>query len=175
MKDSIEISRKTKSTAYRFIKSLMNDGVEGDAIHNLVTAISDNVNPEVGGTILTDLIRNSKDENGDLKYEQHWFGPIGVEYYHWILKSWADFCKDIELRGTIKLGDLDDWKKWNLQNGNKFSKEEVEKKSKKGSPQLCIFEWYADSVTTVDARKHLNDLYDRVYKRVQKEDEDDDL
>lgn len=172
MKETIKISRKTKSKAYQFIKSLMNDGVEGADIHNLVGAISDNVNKQVGGEILVDLIKNSKDEDGDIKHEYFWFGPINAQYFHWITESWSDYCKDTDLRGIFHFGYKDDWEDWRVtgKGKEKCTKKELENKMESVHHQICCFEWWADSVTTVDVINHLNELYKDIEKRIKKKE-----
>lgn len=157
----LKASRKTKSKAYEFIKSLMKDGADGNDIHNLVTAISENISSDIAGTILLDLLRNPEDVNADISGHTHWFGPITVSWYAAIIKEWAEYCRDTELRGTFRFGDLNDWEQWNKRQ-NKHTADEIKKFSQQHSESIMIFEWWADDVTTIEVNKFVNELYDRV-------------
>jgi len=170
MKDSIKISRKTKSAAYRFIKSLMKDGVEGEYIHNLVAAISDNVNSEVGGEILADLIRNAKDENAEVERTSYWFGPIGSSWYAAITDRWADICEDNEIRGSIRIGGLKAWKDWNKQGNKNYTDKELKERVNRVSPQIIRFNWTSDAIVTNEIRNRLTRIHDQIKKFIDKED-----
>ena len=163
----MKISRKTKSSAYRFIKSLMKDGAEGEDIHNLVSAISDNVSAEIGGEILSDLIRNSKDENADTVEGNYWFGPIDSSFYGAVADAWADHVEDTEIRGTLRIGGIKAWKKWNVQGGYGFSDEELETRQDKIQPQMIVFHWHSDAIVRNETNQFLSDLHDNLTKAIE--------
>ncbi len=173
MKDDIKISRKTKSSAYRFIKSLMNDGAEGDDIHNLVSAISDNVSAEIGGEILSDLIRNAKDENAEEHEDDHWFGPVSHSYYAAIADAWANMCEDAEIRGHIRIGGIDAWKSWNKQGGQGYDDDKLKERASTITPQIICFNWTADAIVSNEIHKKLNGIHDQIKAALEKEKEED--
>jgi hypothetical protein len=156
------ISRGTKSKAYNFIKSLLADGADGTDVHNLVTAISDNISADIGGTILIDLIKNADDVHAEVTHHSTWFGPVKFNYFYWIVGDWADYCANTDLRGSFRFGSMADWKKWNKQLDKPLSTAELEKVSQGAAEQLCVFEWWSDALMAKDA----TDAIDRLYKNV---------
>ena len=155
----LQISNSTKSKAYKFVKSLINDGADGADIHNMVAAISDNVSPAIGGTILMDLISNVDDENADVKHATYWFGPVRMAYFNWITEDWAEYCAETELRGTFHYGRDAEWEEWNQQNANLHSEKELKEFEQSATNQLCVFDFWADAVTNAEAEKYLRNLH----------------
>ena len=164
---TIKISRKTKSSAYRFIKSLMNDGVEGEDIHNLVSAISENVSAEIGGEILMDMMKNVNDENADERDETHWFGPVSHSYYAAIADGWADMCEDAEVRGHLRIGGLAAWKAWEKQSNKGLTEEELEKRADLITPQIICFSWTSDAIVSNEIHNRLNGMHDQIKKAME--------
>jgi hypothetical protein len=155
----LKASRETKSKAYKFIKSLLNDGADGTDVHNLVSAINDNINEEIGGNILMDLLINPADENADEKDHNYWFGPFGITYFCWITNDWSDFCKQIELKGTFRFGGMKEWEKFNKAGKHNMSAADLKRANNKSDRQLCVFEWTADAVTSKVVTTFLANLY----------------
>jgi len=168
----MKISRKTKSTAYKFIKSLMKDGASGEDVHKLVSAISDNISEKIGGQILMDLLTNPSDKNADLKHHTHWFGPFTTSWYNCITTAWAAYCDDTDLRGTFRFGDIDIWKEWRRNGNSKMTNEELKIAAAKCNDCICVFGWWADDATSQDVKKFLSELYLNVQESMTKKKEE---
>jgi hypothetical protein len=162
-------SRATRSAAYKFAKCLLADGAEGTDVHNLISAINDNISEEVGGSILMDLLRNPEDHNADLVHHTTWFGPFGVEYFYWIAEDWAKYCNDNELRGYFRFGTKAHWDEWNKTGSHGYSKEKLDDMSAKAVEQLCVFDWHANEMEAREAKVFLNELYEKISERVDEQ------
>ena len=159
-------SRATKSRAYQFIKSLLKDGADGTDIHNLVTAINENISEDIGGNILMDLLKNPKDKNAEITHNMHWFGPFSVKYFHHITSRWAEYCDDTELRGTFRFGKMKEWKEWKSAGNIDITNENLKELSESSRNQICVFEWWSDAATSTDVRVFLVEIYDEVEEEV---------
>ena len=151
----------------------MNDGVEGEDIHNLVSAISENVSAEIGGEILMDMMKNVNDENADERDGTHWFGPVSHSYYAAIADGWADMCEDAEIRGNMRIGGLNAWKDWEKQSNTGLTEEELEKRADLITPQIVCFSWTADAIVSNEIHKRLNGIHNQIKKALEDKEKKD--
>lgn len=165
--DELVISRKTKSKAYGFVKSLMKDGATGEDVHKLVDAISQNISPEIGGQILMDLLVNPADENADVKFHSYWMGPFDSSWYHCVTEHWADFCEDNEIRGAFRFGREEDWTQWNKARKDSLPKKDLDELAMKCNNQLCVMEWWADDLTSKRVDGFLSHLYTSLQESIK--------
>ena len=165
----MKVSRETRSKAYAFVKSMLNDGADGEDVHNLVKAISEHVNADVAGTILMDLIANRDEEIVQEKDHNMWFGPVNVRYYHVIIREWNEYCKENDINGRFQFGELDIWKEWNHQGKHGLSSVEVKDLSKKSHDSIMVFDWKSDQIVANEVREFISDLHDRLKETVKEE------
>lgn len=161
MKDKVEASRGTKSKAYKFVKSMLKDGYDGNDVNALVNAINEHIDNDLGGQVMMDLLVNPQDVNADKKERMQWFGPFGTTWYHVITLKWAEYCKDHELQATFRFGDEPVWKEWRKEQSN-VSDSEFERLIKSCDNQILVFEWVADDLESRKAMTFLDNLYQAV-------------
>ena len=158
MDKKLLISRQTKSRAYQFIKSLMND-VGGDKIHNLIDAIRENVNEDVAGEILFDLLKNPDDPHANIVKKTSWIGPIHYTALSSILNGWAYFLDQEEIRGYAHL-ENEGWDLWNesLSSAEKLNKKELDNRKNKAAYYIVTFVFWVDAAAKQRADTKINRL-----------------
>lgn len=171
MKDSenkFKISGKTKSRAYQFIKSLMSDDIDPTKIHNLMDAIREHVDKDVAGNILFDLLKNSKDHDGDKHFYSTWFGPVEFVYNNHVFKILTNYLEEEDMRGWARFGDDHDWDEWNKTTNKPLSRPELESVKNNGYNQLIYFKYYADNAQRRKTKKFVEDLFKRIQNTQKK-------
>ncbi len=165
----MELSNNTRAKAYLFVKSLLSDGADGQDVHKLVGAISENINEEVGGSILMDLLKNPEEASDEKKKHTHWMGPFHFTWFNVITEAWADYCEDHEIRGTFRFGGDDEWDQWRKQRISAGERvpdgEEWRRKKNNARDQIIVYEYWADPIEAND----IMDWCDRFYEGLMRE------
>lgn len=156
----MKTSKETQSLGYRFVKSMMEDGASGNDINKFVTSLSADVNEELGGSLLMNLLRNAKDVDATETRLEHWFGPFDYSFFHWAARDWAKYLNDNGLRGTFQFGNDKVWKQWAKQSSKQMTDKEWKKATTSARNQILLFHVWGDAVQHADARAFLDKLYD---------------
>jgi hypothetical protein len=120
-----------------------------------------------------DLLINPADVNADVKFHSYWMGPFHSSWYHCVTEHWADFCEDNEIRGLFRFGRPNDWDDWNAARKESLSKKDLDELSIKCNNQLCVFEWWADDITTKRIEGFLSHLYTSLQESIKEKEEED--
>jgi hypothetical protein len=166
---TLEISKETKSKAYSFIKSLLQDGADGEQINALVNDMGEHLNKDIAGQILMDLLRNPEDADAEVKVRNHWFGPINQVFYKWIVNDWAEYCKENNMRGTFEFGNIEVWKRWRKAGGyDDISDYKLKEMATNSADMIMVFHWWADALQHSETTKWINELYEKIEERDDK-------
>lgn len=171
MKDSenkFKISRKTRSRAYQFIKSLMNDDIAPDKIHNLMDAIREHVDKDVAGDILFDLLKNPKDPQGDINHYTTWFGPVDIKYHNHVFEILTEYLETEDMRGWARFGNEVDWDEWNSTVKNSLNELALIRAKNNCQKQLIYFEYWGDCIQNQKTKKFVANLFKKVQDKQKK-------